>query len=329
MTPLPGKAALDALLTRPLEGAARLVLSHRRRRSFRWLSLLELPVKLVFLIFLLFGLMVASIILWVSGEGDRNDGADEGSALPGLSVRFFDYWHELALLALDQDGATLEEISVAPPSAAEANGIVASVLAAADRQGLVVVETLGVKMSETLEVWYGGQPLMSHPTLRDAETAAALLRESGFQLRDASDFVELITHAPRRSRPVALLLLSLALAASPALAWFRSFRRALGNLWMDLRGVDPQRRILQLNREGRLRLRDKRGSREEQLLLLDGRELIGIGFSATLGYDRDVTRRPAALRLVTQNETHTLPYDLKPQVGRALRDWLLVKAIAL
>ncbi len=62
---------------------------------------------------------------------------------------------------------------------------------------------------------------------------------------------------------------------------------------------------------------------------MDGADLLGIAWSATLGYDRDVRRRMPHVRLITRQRMIELPAGDSPDVGRALRDLLIAATLQL
>lgn len=325
--PLALRNVLDTLPA----AARQLELRHVRRRRFRWMVLLELPFKLVALV------LVAScaLLIWLVALLADGEGGPELPERRGggglLEVRPFERWHELVLVVEGEGGAVLSETAHAPPDAARGHAALAAVLVAADRHGLVVRETLADGVSEPLEVWFGGQPLLAHPEVRDAERAERLLAGHGVAvLREADGVLRVVQRGRAVGRLRAGVAFVLALALSPLLVWSAAFRRTLRESWLDLRGVAPEAYGVALEPAGFLLAERRRGARREPLLRLDARDLLGIAYSATLGYDREVTRQPAALRLLTRDGAHRLGFALPDEAaGRALRDLLLARAVEL
>ena len=94
---------LSELLGAPLSGAARLVVRHQRRSTFRWIVLLELLFG-----FLLFLCLLPFLVLLKLLTRDTPDAGayDSGSS---WSDRFYNHWHDLVLVALDPHQQALAE----------------------------------------------------------------------------------------------------------------------------------------------------------------------------------------------------------------------------
>jgi hypothetical protein len=316
-------AQLDDLLGSRLDGVARVQVVHLRRRRFRWLSLIELAIGLVFAILLLACLLVVFVLMAVLGEADF-DAEDMGSVFP--TPRFFTYWHELQVRFLDKAGTVLSEHTLQPRDAGEGDGVVGSVLNAADRVGLVVVECLGDSPRETLEVWYGGQPLLAHPERREEETCSEELGRRGWEIEVGEGRVRL----QRRSKPAgkvgALLGWLGHLLGLPLLFWRGAHRARLGRHWKDLSGVEPALHTLVVDRGG-VRVDSTRAGETLFEHQVDARDLLGIAHSATLGFDRDVTRHKPTLRLIERSHGTEVPRSLVPgSSGKLVRDHLIVSA---
>lgn len=313
--------------------ARQLELRHVRRQRFRWLVLLELPFKLLALIVAATCLFLMWLVaLLADGHGGPDlDSGDGGVGGGLLDVRAFDRWHELVLVVQGEGGAALSETAYAPGDAARGHAALAAVLAAADRHGLVVRETLADGVGEPLEVWFGGQPLLAHPEVRDAERAERLL--AGHEVavvREEGGALRVVQRGRAVGRLRAGVAFVLALAVSPLLLVSAAFRRTLRETWLDLRGVPPEAYGVALEPAGFLTVERRRGERREVVTRLDARDLLGIAYSASLGYDRDVTRQPAALRLLTRDAAHRLEFALPHEAaGHALRDLLLARAVEL
>jgi len=312
-------ARLEDLLDSRLDGVARIQVVHLRRSRFRWLSLVELALWLVFAVVLLCCLLVAAVVALLA-EGDALDG-DALFDLPKPRFRY--YWHEIAFRFLGPDGEPIAEHRLAPRDAAEGEAVVGSVLAAADRECLAVVEAVGAAPRETLEVWYGGQPLMAHPERRDGDAAArALEGRWRWTVEAADDRVVLERVDPAAGRVGAFFSLLLGLALLPVLFWRAAHRRKVATAWADLKGVAPPRRRVALDRRGFTYARSRAGEVLDEVRA-DARDVLGIAYSATLDYDREVTRRRARLRLVTRAGAVALPGAIS---SKALRDYLIVSA---
>jgi hypothetical protein len=286
------------------------------------MSLIELAFFVVLCLVLLVCIAIFFLLSLVLGEGDAPLGDVE---LP--TVRFYRHWHELVIRCQDAKGDLINELSHSPASADEGRALLASMLSAASRAGIVLVETLGKPASETLEVWYGGQPLLGHPELRDGEQLAATLAKGGFEVSSTGDASEIRKRGKPRGKFGAAFSLAAGLLLFPFLFWQGSFRKSLAKTVLDLKGVEPEVWILALHSDRSLTVSRERNGEVELDHTVDARDLLGVAYSATLGYDRGVTRSAPGLRLVARDETLGLTAVSTHHLGRALRDMILVTAM--
>jgi hypothetical protein len=321
MLPSPANQLADWLRS-PDDRLTRLEICYIRRRSFRWLVLLELAVGLTVLVVCCMFLLVGALLLLLLSGGDLDLDLD----LPSLSPRFFAYSQEIAIQGMDQEGASLFEVVHQPTSLAERDALVAQVLAAASQATLVVHERIEGPLPEALESWYGGQPLLAHPEQRDLEVSLSVLRQWDWEVEVHDTGVRLERFAKPVSRfwgAVELttnLLLPLMLFGLDG--WGHSFRRA----WADLRGVPPASWQVSITADA-VNAFWQRGPRVEHRVVMHASDLLGLAFSPTLGFDRDVSRNKAALTLVADNELVRSAIPLAPREGRALRDVLVGTAV--
>jgi hypothetical protein len=313
-------AKLNDLLTQPHQDVVRLRLRHERMRKFRWLVILELLVAIP-----VFCCVIPLMVLALFSDGD----GDLFIELPALSGRRYDTWHALVLELLDREGKVTQELRHRPTSQAEGEDLVAAVLAAADRHGLVVVEAIGGELASVAELWFGGQPLLAHPERLDRPQLGARLEAAGFAIDEAPDRVLLKRSYAGHGRLAALLLLVLAyVPLTLLLFWHRPWRHSLANCWDDVLGRPDGWCEVEIGAT-RMDVRRKRGARVFQELRVDGFDLLGITFSPTLGYDADVRHHGATLRCVGRMRTVRMDIPAAPQEGRALRDYLVATVLAL
>ena len=311
-------STLQDVLGRPMDGVCRILLRHERRSRFRWMGLVEISVGLVLCVCLIPILLIAALT-----------GSDIDIDLPTLSGRLWHNWHEIVLILSDVNGEALQTLQHTPTSAAEGEGMIASVLAAADRQGVVVVESIGGAVAEVVEVWYGGQPLLSHPEKRDTELLSQRLRSAGLDIEEAHEQIILSQpmdpHSPFWSA-VVLLLFFLPLTA--VLFWSQAWREQVGEVWKNVRGIDPGRREVSVTAAA-ITARRVRGERVWNETRVDGYELLGLTFSPTLGYSGEIKRNASTLRCIGRDHTITMPMPLPASMGRMLRDWLIATSLQL
>ncbi len=302
-----------------MQGVARIVLEHHRGERFRPMAILEFSLGFICLLCLL----PLIILIMLFSETDLE--------IPTVRGRFYQRWHELRLHLLDPPGRAVWGTTVVPTSAEEGRATVAAVLAAAEREQVVVQEVLAGPVNEVLETWYGGRPLLTHPELLNEEQSIAVLTQHGVQVVREPDALVLVDEAEPLStvqRMLGWLMAIVLVPFVPLLLLMEQGRRALRLAWMDLRGGPPTRRVISVRAET-LRTHKEKGPEHWDETVIDGRDLLGITFSPTLGYDRDVTRQPASLRLIGRQGSSTLSLARAEQAGRALRDVLLAATLRL
>jgi hypothetical protein len=315
-------AGFADVLGRPTQGVARMILRHQRRTRFRWFAFVEL----FFGVLLVLCVLPLLIVLMVLG------GDDASFEFPDILGRFHEHWHELSLSLLTREGQVLTTVVHSPSTVEEGDGLVAAVLSAAAREGVVVVEVLAASegdAGEIVEVWYGGRPLLSRPDFRAEEHAAAVLRQAGLNVELGRDEVTVAQDDERPSKVVvALLFLFLLVPLSPILLFFQAGRAALRDAWDDLRGASPPKRVISVRAES-LGVHIQRGNRRWGEHFVDGSSLLGLTFSPTLGFDKKVMRHEASLRLVGDRTTVKLRVSRAAECGAALRDLLVAASLRL
>lgn len=318
-------AGLAEVLGRPMPGVARVVLEHWRCQRFRPIAILEYSLGLLCLLCLLPLIIIAALF------------TDSDLELPNIKTRFYRRWHQLRLLLLDVHGQPVACVDHAPASEEQGHAALSSVLEAANREGIVVVEVIvDGAVREVAEVWYGGRPLMAHPAEANEERAIALLRQHGLVIRSEPDAL-CIVEEPKpitgAQRLLGWLMVPLVLPFVPFLALTENGRRAMRHSWADLRaGRSQTQRAVRVRAESIATYRQRTTSGTEERWdeqIIDGAELLGITFSPVLGYDPDVTRMPASLRLVGRRNSATLALSRAGQAERALRDLLVAATLRL
>lgn len=305
--------AFAELLGRPMGGVARIAVRHERRSEFRWMGVLEV-ILLVFLFVCIVPLALLAMLL----GGNAPDGDIDLDGHRGRD-RFTRYWHELVLTVYGADGRPLAELKHVPKARDEGDAIVAAILSAAAREGVVVVETIGTQ--EVVEVWYGGRALLTHPDHLDVPGAIAALARSTIAVEDHAGTITLRRGAPVRSKLVASAILGLLALFFPLLL-FKGSQKAWRLARWDTRGVAPGEHVMVVHPD-RIEYRFKRNGEVFDESIVDLRHLLGISYSATLGYEGDCARRPPHLRLIGKHATTELPFTLPEADGAAMRDVLV------
>ena len=300
-----------------------MVLRHQRRTRFRWFGIVELLFGIL-VVFCLIPILIVAALL----GGETNSGFE----LPSIRARFYHHWHEIVLTLLSREGHVLGTAVHAPASTEEGNALVAAVLSAAQREAVVVVETLAASdgdAGEVVDVWYGGRPLLSRPDLRPEDYAAAVLRQAGLDVEVGREQVVLAQLDKSISRFWAFVAFFFVLIPlSPILLFVKSGRRAMRESWDDVRGVDPPKRVITVRAES-LSIHKQRGDRRWGEAFVDGASMLGITFSPTLGFDKDVTRFESSLRCVGERTTIRLPLSRAAECGTAVRDLLVASTLRM
>lgn len=304
-----------------MHGVARIVLEHWRCEKFRPIAILEYSLGLLCLLCLLPLIIIAALMTETDLE------------LPNVRTRFYRRWHQLRLLLLDAHGQVIASIDYVPSDADQGYSAVASVLDAAGRERVVVVEVIvNGAVREVAEVWYGGRPLLAHPEEANEERASAFLQGRGLEVVREKDAL-LIRSKPKPitggQRVLGWLMLPLVLPFVPLLLLTENGRRAVRHSWADLRAGGPQTcTVVCVRAESLTTYRERRDERWDEQVI-DGAELLGITFSPSLGYDKNVTPEPATLRIIGRRKSAVLPLQGANETERALRDLLVSATLRL
>lgn len=305
-----------------MTNVARISLQHWRCSIFRPIAILEYAALFLCMICLIPLFLFA--IWFTNGEID----------VPNIRMkRFYKRWHQLRLVLLDAKGQTLSVVDHRPATEEQGHVNVAGILSAASREQVVVVESIVERdQSEVVEVWYGGRPLLAHPDEGNEERATKLLEQHGVIVSRQPDSVSIVEEAepiPGNRKLWGWLLLPLVLLLVPLLWLSENGRRGLRHGWQDLRGRGSRSRVVVEVRAESISSHHERGDERWDHQVLDGAELIGITFSPLLGYDEDVKRLPASLRLIGKRNSTGLPLTRARKAERALRDLLVAATLRL
>ena len=308
------ESSLEAFLAQTFDGVSRLVVRHVRTQSFRWWGLVELLLCLL-LCFCMIPLLIVMVVL---GEGDGDLFLDAPTP-----DRLHHDWHEIEFLAIGPGDQVLGRVQQRIVQQQDGHRLLSAILAAADRQGLIVVESLRAQSSEVLHTWYGGRPLLASPILPDSEQLAGRLEQAGCTIGRGEDFVRVICPAPGGNRLV-LAIKSLALLLPAAI--LPSARRAVRTGFAELSGSGPPAWILEV-RADRITAGWRQGGQDFDRMELDAARLIGCAYSRVLGYGNDADVSGPHLRIATTQGFAELQPPAK--LGRLLCDWLTRESLEL
>lgn len=313
--------SLHDVLARPMQGAARVVIIHEVHRAFRPMVILELTLCFIGCIILL-----PCLALMMVGGGNL-DALD----WPEFTGRWHDYWRMLIVRVLDPQGRVLAEAQAKPQDEEEGEALVATVLDAARRERVVVVESIRPVQSQTLEtraIYYGGQPLMASPDIRHEQAAAQVLTTAGLTVEPRRDEVLVRQPLPRVNAVVAwFILVFLVCPLLPFMLIVPRWRRGLAGIWSDATGGPPPERIWAIRAES-LAVRDVRGEDVREERLFDGADLLSVVYAPSLSWARRIARLHPALTVVTRTGETRLDAPSE-QAGPALRDLVLASTLRL
>ncbi|MEM6559688.1 MAG: hypothetical protein AAF605_07875 [Myxococcota bacterium] len=189
-----------------VESPASLTITHERVARFRPWGVFELVLKILAFIIL--------IPLWIYllfADGDGGEDADEGGRRDDGDRRkryrhssFYTYHHEIVVRSYSSGEALLTESRTRVESPSHGEQVLATILADAAKQRLIVTEVVDVAPGKDGPVelshrWYGGRPLMVPPGLRDAEGLLPELEAAGITIATAKNETILKRAAPPES----------------------------------------------------------------------------------------------------------------------------------
>jgi hypothetical protein len=165
--------------------------------------------------------------------------------------------------------------------------------------------------------------LFETPHKIDEARAVSELEFAGVKVEtEAQSTCVSLTSKPR-SRGLAWIILLL--FSIPLLIFSR---KSLRRVWLDAKGVEPETHEIEIRAEG-VKVSEKRGQLVLSEELLTGSELLGFAFSDSLGFDKDVSRRGPALRVVGHQGTRWLKLPGIEDYGASLRDVLIASTLRL
>ncbi len=310
----PSADAVGSFAAVQLVNASSVVLVHRRGRRFRPLCLIEIP---------LFGscFLVLIPVVFILSEGN----AEGELSLP--TFRVFNYHHQVDVVGLDAQGAATAMGSFVAPDQSTLDRVFSTLLLWARAQGRVLFEELeavdGKGARELSSAWYGGAPLFEPPQQIEETRAVAELEFAGLRVNGDDASLKIEVPGQARSRVSAWFVLSLFWLP---LALFA--RATLRRRWLDARAIPPEAHHFEVRAEG-VRVSQRRGELLLSEFVLAGTELLGFAFSDSLGFDRNVSRRGPALRIVGVSATRWLRLPKIDEYGAALRDVLISSTLRL
>jgi hypothetical protein len=258
--------------------------------------------------------------LATDGEGAGEDG------LEFLSFsRLFRHWHDLHFTAVNAQGDVLAATNTRLVDQVEGDALLAAILSAADRQGVMVVESIGQQTATPVHLWYGGRPLLAPASLATADRIFTQLQGHGCTVAQDEVSTQLHFESPPRAKPQLVIQLISLVVGFPLLLSV-SYRRALRSAWHELRGRGQPVWSLRVQAD-EVVSRHEQGDVVYQQQRVAGHRILGFAWSLVLSYGNKAEISGPHLRvaLVDGFATLDVPKELAPDVRdlltRASLDW--------
>ena len=331
------------LIGEDISGATHMALEHVRLQSFRWMALLELPLFILLFIVFLPCALILVVILAVSVGGAMGSAIGEGGLGAMLrwalanSVRIYDYKHQLFLKVYGSGNDVLAEASHIPSSKKLADNLIIDLFEGLHSKQLVMIEMLDAipdknrkSIKEHLVTWYGGRPLMALQKDFVEKDSKEALQQKGWDFKQISGGFSCTREmkAEDNIAPIwAHLLFWMFFPPSLLLFFFKSYRNYLRESW--LYGSEDKKPDWEFTvKADQLKLVKKRPRRntskleEEVFFDIHGRDLIGICYTAGLGYDNDATYHGKTVKIYTNQGVISLPQILDVNLDHVC-NWLV------
>lgn len=307
---------LHELLDNPSPDVARIVLRQQRRWSFRWMFLVELLLVVLFLLCLI---PLALLVALIAGSDVFED-----FSLEKLARRAWRYHQEIQVQLLGPNQTEIGRAVARPRDSAEADALVRSVLVAADGAGITVVHTVGGGISAHLGTWYGGQPLLTAPSPRNADRARRALERAGVRIDETDDMLTVVVTDTARPAWKAVLFL---IFGAPFFVWTARGRQDLAEAIADLRGQPPRSLTVEV-RADEVHVVEQRGQTVLSRFDVDGAELLAIAHQPVIRDDRELSLGPARPRIWSHRGVRDLPL-FHHELGPAIADFLTEAVLEL
>ncbi|MFO7565067.1 MAG: hypothetical protein R6X02_20645 [Enhygromyxa sp.] len=308
-------AQIQQLVASSWQQVSRVLLHQTRKRRLRLIALLELPFFVIYWIFAAIATLIINLLA---------SSADDMADLSLPAPRFWTYWQEIEVVLVAPDGNVVARAQARPRTTAEAFAVIATLLDAAHRQGVMVIQTVE---GQVIERWYGGQPLLAAPAALDRAVAEATVRSAHLLPTSTATNYAICRQSEPISKASNLLFLGLYLLFWPCLIFMADMRRSFRRTLVEFQTGCTEGTVLEITRDGMLHCRSEQGPRKTPHFSIAAPQLLAISFAPALLADRDVTRTAPRLRFVTTGETFEFPLHLDGTQGAALRDLLVAAAL--
>ena len=337
---------IKELIGENITGATHMVLEHVRLKDFRKMAWIELPLFiLLFILFLPCALILAIIFACIANDGEA--GAHGFGAMVSLAfgkgVRFYKFTHQLKLKVYGASDVVLAEAHHVPASKEAAENLIFDLFESLHQQQLVLVEMLDTEqkkskknIKEHLVTWYGGRSLMAlQKDFVEKDSREALLQK-GWEINNISDGFSLSREVKADDGVTPIwqwLLIYAFFPPSLFLLAFESHRKHIRECWFY--GHEEKKPDWEFSvKADRLKLIKKRPRRntsklEEKVFFdIHGRDLIGISYTAGLGYDKEVTYQRKSVKIYTSQGIITLPRMIEVNFEHVC-NWLIATSLRL
>lgn len=304
---------LEDIVNTPMPNVTRLVVQHIPTRTFRWMGLIEVTVLV--LAFCCVLLPVFLLLFIVTRGGIGLDALD--LRLPELD-RFHYTWHDIEIRALDANGTVQVRHRQRFEDADAAHLLVSSILQAADKQGLMVIETIGETLSSETTRWYGGRPLMMRPEVSTSDLLWSRLERARCTRHLGTQSTE-IRYAEAHAGRLTLFIRILGLGLLFPLLLSAHNRRALRTAVAEYKTGSPSTWHVECAAT-HIRLSRTCGELTQWTQTIEGHTLLGVTWAPSLSYGRRARLNAPTLQFTTAQGRHHV--HVPEALGRTLADYI-------
>ena len=309
---------LDDILNTPIPNVTRLVIQHIPKRTFRWLGLIEISVLVLAFCCIV---VPAFIAIFVLTRGSIGFGSMD-LKFPELD-RFHYIWHEVDIRALDAEGNEWVRHRQRFENADSAHLLIGSILHAASKQGIMVVETIGDTLSSQTIRWYGGRPLMMRPEVASSDLLWSRLQQARCTRHLGAETTE-IRYAEAHTGRLTLALRILGMSLLFPILFLANNRRALRYAIAEYKTGAPHTWHFKCSAT-HIQLSRTCGELVQWAHSIEGHTLLGVAWAPSLSYGRRACLESPTLQFSSLNQRQCI--FVPEALGRTLAEYLAVEHV--
>ena len=329
------KIDIQSLIKSDLSDASYLMLIHERIQKFRWVVILEFIFCLVFLICILPFILILIIIMIFSDNADLMfwDGDDAG-LLRKLGFKgLYANLHQYRLQVFNAENQVIDDVTWIPDNRKQAESVIIDLLDSINEKQLVLVQSLGGDMREHMGNWYGGKPLLAIIPKHCEQDAIEALNQKDFTINVREKETELSfteTHDHRWAKVAMFVIIAVLVFFFPYILlglFIKDVREFLKESFFTVRGITESSWHLIVKAE-QIRLYRKRGNKEIGFININGRDILGMSFAASYGFDQEVKYHQKELNVYSRDQIYTFP-DWVNENGHIILPFILSTTLRL